>query len=132
MWLLLATVPRADQFTSGVVVGELYKGTFRSQHSERHLDNIEKRVLATVSVLPFDVAIARLWGQLQADLEISGNLFADADLRIAATAILTTWSWSTENQRHFRRVPGLKLRPVRIRRARPAGRRPPPARPGLG
>ena len=48
----LRTVPREDQFTSAVVVGELYKGAFRSSAAARHLENIEGRVLPAVTVLP--------------------------------------------------------------------------------
>jgi len=58
----LRTVARVDQFTSAVVVGELYKGAFRSADSARHLENIERRVLPSLSVLSYDVATARvLW-----------------------------------------------------------------------
>ena len=56
----LASVPREEQFTSAVVVGELYKGTFRSPAAARDLQNIERRVLPSVTVLSYDVAAARL------------------------------------------------------------------------
>ena len=41
----LNTVPREEQFTSAVVIGELYKGAYRSQAQQRHLTNIENRIL---------------------------------------------------------------------------------------
>jgi predicted nucleic acid-binding protein len=37
----LAAIPREEQFTSAVVVGELYKGAFRSSAVARHLENLE-------------------------------------------------------------------------------------------
>lgn len=46
----LHTVPRAEQFTSAVVVGELFKGAYRSGDSPRHLRNIEARVLPAMTV----------------------------------------------------------------------------------
>ena len=49
-WIM--KVAREEQFTSAVVIGELYKGAYRSQHRERHLANMEQRVLPAVSVLP--------------------------------------------------------------------------------
>ena len=64
----LASVPRAEQFTSAVVIGELYKGAFRSPDRERHLENIDSRVLQAVTVLPYDVAVARVFGEIQAGL----------------------------------------------------------------
>jgi predicted nucleic acid-binding protein len=108
----LAATPREEQFTSAVVVGELYKGSFRSSAVERHLDNIEKRVLAALTVLPYDVAAARVYGQVRAQLESAGRPLADADLQIAATALLHDLELVTGNVRHFRRVPGLRISPA--------------------
>ena len=104
----LRTVPREEQFTSAVVVGELYKGAFRSPAAGRHLENIESRVLPAITVLPFDVATARLYGQIQASLETAGRPLADADLQIAATALVHDLELVTGNLKHFARVPGLR------------------------
>lgn len=104
----LASVPREEQFTSAVTVGELYKGAFRSPARERHLTNIEGRVLPVVTVLPYDVATARVFGEIRAALEAAGTIVADADLQIAATAIYHGLELVTGNLRHFERVPGLR------------------------
>jgi predicted nucleic acid-binding protein len=108
----LATLPREEQFTSAVVVGELYKGAFRSSAAERHLENIEKRVLPALTVLSYDVAAARVYGQVRARLESTGRPLADADLQIAATALLHDLELVTGNVKHFRRVPGLRISPA--------------------
>lgn len=105
----LAKVDREDQFTSAVVVGELYKGAFRSQARERHLRNIEERVLPTVTVLPFDLPVARVFGELLADLEGQGTPLADADVQIAATALHFGLVLVTGNLRHYGRIPGLRV-----------------------
>ena len=105
----LATVPREEQFTSAVVVGELYKGAFRSSAVARHLENVEKRVLPAVSVLSYDVAAARVYGQVRALLEAAGRPLADADLQIAATALVHDLEVVTGNVKHFKRVPGLRV-----------------------
>lgn len=105
----LQAVPREEQFTSAVVVGELYKGAFRSPAVARHLDHIEGRVLPSVSVLAYDVAAARVYGQVRAELEFVGRPLADADLQIAATALLHDLELVTGNLRHFRRVPRLRI-----------------------
>ena len=60
----LKTLPREDQYTSAVTVGELFKGAYRSRAKERHLKNIEERVLPAVTVLPYDVATARVFGRI--------------------------------------------------------------------
>ncbi len=108
----LRGVPREEQYTSAVCVGELYAGAFRSRTRERHLANIEKRVLEAVTALPFDVAVARVFGQIRAELAGEGARLADADLEIAATAIYHGLELVTGNLRHFERVPGLVLNPI--------------------
>ncbi len=105
----LATIPREEQFTSAVVVGELYLGAFRSPAVARHLANIEKRVLPAVTVLSYDTAAARVYGQIRAQLESAGRSLADADLQIAATALLHDLDLVTGNLRHFGRVPRLRV-----------------------
>jgi predicted nucleic acid-binding protein len=108
----LASIPREEQFTSAVVVGELYKGAFRSSAVTRHLENVDKRVLPAVTVLSYDVAAARVYGQVRAQLESAGRPLADADLQIAATALIHDLELVTGNVKHFKRVAGLRLSPV--------------------
>jgi predicted nucleic acid-binding protein len=117
----LKSVPRDEQFSSAVVIGELYKGAFRAEHRERHLRNIEKRVLASVTVLPYDVATARVFGRVRAQLETQGRLLPDADLQIAATAIHHGLELVTGNVRPFRRIEGLKV-DLHLHEARKASR----------
>jgi predicted nucleic acid-binding protein len=105
-------VPREEQFTSAVSVGELYEGAYRSRKSEHHLANINERVLKTVTPLPFDVATARVFGQIQAHLEAEGLPLADADAQIAATAVYHGLELVTDNLRHFERVPELKIKSI--------------------
>ena len=108
---MLASIPREDQYTSAVVVGELFKGAFRSSEAERHLHNIEERVLPAVTVLPYDVAVAREFGRLRASLE-RGELLPDADIQIAATSIYHGLRLVTGNLCHFERFQGLDLSTV--------------------
>jgi predicted nucleic acid-binding protein len=105
----LATIPRAEQLTSAVVVGELYRGAFRSIDRDRHLANIEDRVLPVVTVLPYDQAVARVYGEVHAALASAGQILEDADLQIAATAIHHGLELVTGNIQHFERVPDLRL-----------------------
>ena len=107
----LGDVAREDQFTSAVVVGELFEGAFRSGHG-RHLENVESQVLPRLAVLPFGVGEARRFGELAAALQADGRPLADADLQIAATALHHDLVLVTGNLRHFERVPGLELEPA--------------------
>ena len=106
-WLM--NVAREEQFTSAVVIGELYKGAYRSQACERHLSNIEQRILPAVTVLPYDIGIAKIFGKIRAHLEETGTILPDADIQIAATAIGHNLELVTGNLRHFSRISNLKI-----------------------
>lgn len=110
----LRDIRREEQFTSAVVIGELYKGAYRSQARQRHLTNIEQRILPAVTILPYDIAIAKMFGQIQAQLEEDGNILADADIQIAATAIYHGLELVTGNIRHFSRIPDLKINRILV------------------
>ena len=62
-----------------------------------------------MTVLSYDVAAARVYGQIRAQLESAGRPLADADLQIAATALVHDLELVTGNVKHFRRVPGLRI-----------------------
>jgi tRNA(fMet)-specific endonuclease VapC len=109
-WLL--GVPREDQFTSAVVIGELYIGAYRSAMRGYHLKNIEQRVLPAVIVLPYDVATAKVFGQTRARLEECGAILPDADIQIAATAIYHDLELISGNLRHFSRIEDLKVNTI--------------------
>jgi predicted nucleic acid-binding protein len=109
-WLL--KIPREEQFTSAVVIGELYQGAYRSHARDHHLTNIEHRILPAVSVLPYDIPIAKVFGQIRAYLEDRGTRLHDVDLQIAATALYHSLELVTGNLRHFQRVPGIKLNTI--------------------
>ena len=105
-------VAREEQFTSAVVIGELYIGAYRSNDRERHISNIEQRVLPAVTVLPFDTDIAKFFGKIRAHLEDTGMILSDADIQIAATAMGHNLELITGNLRHFKRISGLTLNHV--------------------
>lgn len=113
----LQTVPREDQFVSAVTAGELFKGAYRSSRREQFLRLIEEQILPAVTVLPFELNAARVFGRIRADLEEKGSILPDADLQIAATALHHDLELVTGNIRHFERIPRLRIDPI-LRRAR--------------
>ena len=108
----LGAVPREEQFTSAVVIGELYKGAYRSKAQSHHLTNIERRILPAITALPYDIATAKEFGKIRARLEEEGAILPDADLQIAATAIYHNLELVSGNLRHFSRITNLKINPV--------------------
>ena len=109
-WLM--HIPREEQFTSAVVIGELYKGAYRSQARDRHLNNIEQRILPAITVLPYDIDIAKVFGKVRAHLEEIGEILTDADIQIAATALRYELELITGNLRHFNRIKELKINTI--------------------
>lgn len=57
-------------------------------------------------------SVARVFGELQADLEADGAPLADADVQIGATALHFDLTLVTGNLRHFRRIPRLRLNEI--------------------
>ncbi|MCB9536103.1 MAG: type II toxin-antitoxin system VapC family toxin [Myxococcales bacterium] len=105
----IAALHLDDQCTSAVVVGELFKGAYRSARREKYLALIERRLLPRMRVFPYDTTVARQYGRCRADLEQKGTPVAEADLQIAATALVHGLELVTGNIRHFEKVPGLRI-----------------------
>ena len=105
----LARVAPEEQFTSGVTLGELLYGAHRSARAAVLLERIEAVIPVDLSVLPFDAAAARRYGEVRAALENDGTPIGDADTRIAAIALTHGLRIVTGNERRFRRVPNLEV-----------------------
>jgi len=105
----IAQISREDQFTSAVSIGELYRGAYRSEKPDFHLERIESQILPSLTVLPFDTPTAKVYGRIYSHLASSGQILEDADLQIAATAIHHGLDLVTGNLRHFERIPGIRL-----------------------
>lgn len=107
----LRSLPREEQFTSAVSVAELYLGADESRDPEGNLRHIEERVLPALTVLPFDVATARTFSELQAELTGLEDLPA-REIQVAATALYHGLELVTTRTGRFRRIPGLLVRPL--------------------
>ena len=106
----LASVPIEQQFTSSITLGELIYGAYRLRaRTVTLLEQLEKTLLPNLPVLPFDVAAARRYGEVRAELERNGMLLGDADLRIGAIALARGLTVVTGNVPHFQRIPGLPV-----------------------
>ena len=106
----LASVPVEHQFTSSITLGELVYGAYRlASRTEALLHQVDNTILPNLPVLPFDVAAARGYGEVRAELERQGATVGDADLRIGAIALARGLTVVTGNVRHFNRIPGLNV-----------------------
>ena len=91
-----------------MVQGELYYGTEKSSNPERNRLAVEE-LLEALPVMHTTDDIMVLFGTLKASLARRGEIVADADLLIAATALVYDATLVTANVRHFSRFDGLKL-----------------------
>ena len=107
----LRSLPREEQFTSAVSLAELYRGADESRDPKGHVRHIEERVLPALTVLPFDVAVARTFGELKASLEDPQSL-SSRDLQVGATALYHGLEIVTSRTGRFRLIPGLRVRPL--------------------
>lgn len=103
----LAQTPQAEVFTSAITVGELVYGA--TLHAVPGLDARIETVLATLPVVSFDEAAAYRYGVVRADLERMGRRLDDPDLRIASVALAHDLVLVSGNQKHFTRIPELRL-----------------------
>jgi tRNA(fMet)-specific endonuclease VapC len=104
----LAVVPPDQQHTTAVTVGELVYGAARSGRTDL-AGRVRALVGEALAVLPFDAGAAAVYGRLRAELERAGRPLAEPDLRIAAIALANDLVLVTGNDRHFSRVPGLRV-----------------------
>ena len=105
----LDSLPPEHQFTSIVVVGELFAGAYHSSATEKWLTRIEADVLPRLIVLDYDLRCAREFGRIKAELQAKGHPVADLDIQIAATALRHRLTLVTANKRHFEPIDGLTL-----------------------
>jgi len=106
----LASVPAEQQFTSSITLGELLYGAYRLPiRTSSLLEKLEKTLLPNLPILPFDVAAARQYGEMRAELDRNGIVLGDADIRIGAIALARGLTVVTGNIQHFQRIPGLSV-----------------------
>jgi tRNA(fMet)-specific endonuclease VapC len=105
--LRFAAVPSDEQVISAITYGELLYGALRRER--RDLLEAVAAVANKMVILPFDEAAAERFAELRVALERSGQRLDEPDLRIAATALAYDLTLVTGNERHFRRVPGLRV-----------------------
>lgn len=100
--------PVGDIGISSITVAELAYGVSKSRHPAKNRLALEQ-FLVPLDVAAFDQDAANSYGRLRAQLEQKGSPIGSMDLLIAAHALSLGVRLVTNNQREFRRVPGLRL-----------------------
>lgn len=92
---------------SSVTWGELVRGAEKSAHVSRNLMDLEG-FAARLDVLDFTMESATHFGQIRAELELSGESIGAYDLMIAGHARSRGLVLVTNNMNEFKRVDGLR------------------------
>ena len=101
-----------DLALSVMSAGELIHGCWRAGSAPRRARREEfvESILSAIPVVPLTLAIARLYGELDARFTARGRRLPTSDLLIASTALYRGDELLTGNARHFARIPELTVR----------------------
>jgi tRNA(fMet)-specific endonuclease VapC len=95
---------------ASITASELLHGLHRLKGARRaRSEALVERLLARLPVVPFDLAAARVYATLAADLRAKGTPVGAHDLLIAATAVLLDYAIATRDARSFPRIRGLRI-----------------------
>ena len=102
-------VPARLWHVSTITVGEVLVGVEKSGRHEHIRLALEEQLLPAVTVLTFVLPSARIYARLRAELERQGQRLHEPDLRIASIALAHDLTLITGNEKHFARVPELRV-----------------------
>jgi tRNA(fMet)-specific endonuclease VapC len=109
--LARATDAKEPVAIAAISASELLHGVHRtatpSQRAKR--EAFVEQLLADLSIIPFDLVIARIHARLWAELATKGTTIGAHDLIIAASALSLGYDVATRNPREFSKVPGLTV-----------------------
>lgn len=103
-----ARQPSGSVGMSAITWGELLYGAYHSSDARGSMAKLT-RLQAGIPALPLPLEAADHYGQIRANLAARGLLIGANDLWIAAHARAADLTLVTNNEREFRRVPGLKV-----------------------
>ena len=94
--------------TSVVTIMELYYGAYKSKSVAANLA-VVKTLEQSLEIIPVGLEVVHIFGLLKSQLEKSGLRLDDFDLIIASCAMAHNLILVTNNERHFRRIEGLRV-----------------------
>ncbi|PZD74869.1 tRNA(fMet)-specific endonuclease VapC [Acaryochloris thomasi RCC1774] len=105
----LKTTPPIEIFISAVTCMEVYYGFKLNPNRAAKIQSVINSLLASVTVLPFDIKSAKQAAHIRCVLKTAGTPIGAYDVLIAATALVHGLTAVTSNVREFQRVSGLEI-----------------------
>ena len=94
---------------SSMAYAEVMVGAYRSKQDTKRKIYTISELLKLFTIVDFDSYAAEVFAETKAVLMRSGKVIEDSDLIIASIAIANAMTLVTNNMKHFKRIPGLKL-----------------------
>jgi tRNA(fMet)-specific endonuclease VapC len=91
-----------------ITYGELLYGAAKSAQPREALERL-RELVHLLPALSLPETAAEVYGRIRAELESKGQMIGNNDLWIAAHAVAAGLTMVTNNEKEFRRVPGLKI-----------------------
>ncbi len=91
-----------------ITYGELLYGARKSKQQADAIERL-RALVELLPAMPLPETAAEEYGSIRAELEARGEMIGNNDLWIAAHALADGLILVTNNEREFRRVPGLKV-----------------------
>lgn len=104
----IRTFGPGDIVISSITLAELEFGIAKSARPEKNRKHFQE-LLLPFEILPFDSMAAIKYGTVRHHLEKTGSPIGPMDTLIAAHALAAEVCLITNNEREFKRVPGLKI-----------------------
>jgi tRNA(fMet)-specific endonuclease VapC len=108
----LADEDDAEQLAmSAITASELLHGVHRLKSAVKRAraSRFVESAIETISVVDFDLDIARIHAELDAELAAAGTSIGEADLMVAATAVWLDFRVATRDLRSFPKIKNLRV-----------------------
>ncbi|HME31693.1 MAG TPA: type II toxin-antitoxin system VapC family toxin [Terriglobales bacterium] len=93
---------------SAITYGELSYGASKSSQKAKALAQLEE-LIQDIPAVDLDSRAGQVYGEIRAALEQQGRLIGNNDLWIGAHALAMNLTLVTNNEREFKRIPGLSV-----------------------
>ena len=104
----IENIPDDNIFISAITVAELYFGAYNSSRVQENCQLLDELV-PELNVISFDKECGKTFGKIKSDLKSKGEIINDSDLFIASIVLTRKLILVTNNDKHFKRIKGIKL-----------------------